>query len=76
MEPLAGLSSASACIDLKYLDQYTFKPVYTHQCFENEFIPGFAPMEEDELLAQDIARKSEELCVSLVASINQTIVVY
>jgi hypothetical protein len=57
VEPLAGLSSASACIEIKYLDQYTFNPVYTHQCFEKEYIPGFAPMEADEVVAHDITRK-------------------
>ncbi len=67
LDPVAGLTSASACIDLN-LDvsdgthtseiAFTFKPVYTHQCFEKEFIPGFAPFLADEQEALDLASKS------------------
>ena len=42
---VAGLSSASACINITVLgvSVISFKPVYTHQCFEGEFIPGYEP---------------------------------
>jgi len=56
VDPVAGSSSASASIEIKYLE-YTFNPVFTHQCFEKEFIPGFAPMEIDEFKAHEITRK-------------------
>ena len=56
VDPVAGSSSASASIEIRYLD-YTFNPVFTHQCFEKEFIPGFAPMEIDEIKAHEITRK-------------------
>ena len=67
IEPAAGSSSASACILFKLLlgdddDEYKFKPVYTHQSFENEFIPSYAPLEEDEVEAHEIT--SELLAVA------------
>lgn len=49
-EPVAGLSAASSCIRIsiqfpseKNIDMLTFRPVFTHQCFENEFIEGWRP---------------------------------
>ncbi len=62
LDPVAGLTSASACIDLNLdvsggTSAFTFKPVYTHQCFEKEFIPGFVPFSADEQEAFDLASK-------------------
>lgn len=52
MEPTAGLSSAASCIKISLLGFSPFRPVYTHQCFEGEHIPGWSPTDE----AQDQAR--------------------
>ena len=47
-EPVAGLSAASSCISLNidFEDGAPcfFRPVFTHQCFDNEFIPGWRPL--------------------------------
>ena len=53
-DPVAGLSSASACISLNCLGKYMFKPVFTHQCFDNERIRGYQP-------SVAAARNSEEI---------------
>jgi len=64
LEAVAGLSSAAACIELNLLDSnsdaslsFSFKPVFTHQCYENEAIQGFAPFLTEALEATDIASK-------------------
>lgn len=58
-EPAAGLSSASRCIELSHLvddrrcditsniNHQRFHPVYTHQFFENEYIPGYQPFHSE-----------------------------
>ena len=54
-EPVAGLSTASSCIRLSIQNENEdgssphaptsfFRPVFTHQCFEKEFIPGYRPL--------------------------------
>ena len=51
-EPVAGLSAASSCIrlsvcddtDVDGLNSSSFRPVFTHQCFNREFIPGWRPL--------------------------------
>lgn len=59
LEPVAGLSSAAACVDLHLLDS-VFKPVFTHQCFMNEAILGFRPFVVDEEDAANIANIQRE----------------
>ena len=56
-EPIAGISAASSCIRLslcspKSEELLTFRPVYTHQCFQDEFLPGWRPL----VNAEDEAR--------------------
>mmetsp|Transcript_2150 Transcript_2150/g.3091 ORF Transcript_2150/g.3091 Transcript_2150/m.3091 type:complete len:525 (-) Transcript_2150:52-1626(-) len=58
-DPAAGLSSASRCIELFHLvdncgsditsniNHQRFHPVYTHQFFENEYIPGYQPFNSE-----------------------------
>ena len=45
-EPVAGLSAASSCITLNIdgAPSFQFRPVFTHQCFDNEFINGWRPL--------------------------------
>ena len=47
-EPVAGLSAASSCISLHIniegAPSLSFRPVFTHQCFDNEYIPGWRPL--------------------------------
>ena len=78
IEPAAGSSSASACIQFQLLgdddDEYKFKPVYTHQSFENEFIPSYAPLEEDEVEAHEIT--SELLDVAYYITLYYIILYY
>ena len=50
LEPAAGLSSASSCIRLSLLGA-TFRPVYLHQLFPDERIPGWRPSAEAEMEA-------------------------
>jgi len=59
LEPVAGLSSAAACIDLHLMDS-VFKPVFTHQCFMHETILGFRPFVVDEEDAANIANIQRE----------------
>ena len=63
-EPVAGLSAASSCIRISIqsppssenMEALPFRPVYTHQCFENEFIDGWRPTLEAEKQSQQIHR--------------------
>ena len=63
-EPVAGLSAASSCIRLSIQSSpssentvvSSFRPVYTHQCFENECIEGWAPTIEAEQQSRLIHR--------------------
>lgn len=43
-EPVAGLSAASACIRLSHCDHLAFRPVFTHQNFKDERLPGWRPL--------------------------------
>lgn len=54
LEPAAGLSSASSCIKLSLLGS-TFRPVYLHQVFHDERIPGWRPTAEAEMEARATA---------------------
>lgn len=54
LEPAAGLSSASSCIKLSLLGS-TFRPVYLHQVFPDERIPGWRPTAEAEMEARATA---------------------
>ena len=54
LEPAAGLSSASSCIKLSLLGS-TFRPVYLHQVFPDERIPGWRPTAEAEIEARATA---------------------
>jgi len=56
LEPTAGLSSAASCINISLPGYRPFRPVYTHQCFEGEYIAGFSPTDE----AQDQARSTAD----------------
>ena len=64
-EPVAGLSAASSCIRLSIcLDDdgnpppfRQFSPVYTHQCFPDEFISGWRPMSSAEQLSQQVYQR-------------------
>lgn len=51
-EPVAGLSAASACIRISLGEQSTFRPVFTHQCFKDECINGWMPVDDAELQAR------------------------
>ena len=55
LEPTAGLSSAASCIKISLLGYRPFRPVYTHQCFEGEYIPGWSPTDEAKDEARSIA---------------------
>jgi hypothetical protein len=60
LEPQAGLSCASACIRMRYANDFkgrVFKPVYTHQIFEDEVIRGFQPFLSDIQEAKELAGK-------------------
>ena len=54
LEPAAGLSSASSCIKLSLVGS-TFRPVYLHQVFPDERIPGWRPTAEAEMEARATA---------------------
>ena len=49
-------SSAALCIRLYHLDQQ-FSVVYTHQCFEKEWIPGYQPFQE--YLSKDASQQQQ-----------------
>lgn len=68
LEPAAGLSSASSCIKLSLLGS-TFRPVYLHQVFSDERIPGWRPTAEAEMEA----RATAGVCRHLLASLSVTI---
>ena len=56
-EPVAGLTAASACIRLSLCSEsevLTFRPVFTHQCFPDECLPGWRPLIEAEHQARSI----------------------
>ncbi len=62
-EPVAGLSAASACVRISIqspssekIDLLSFRPVYTHQCFEKEVIEGWRPSLEAEQRSRLIYR--------------------
>ncbi|KAL7513410.1 hypothetical protein ACHAXN_010457 [Cyclotella atomus] len=62
-EPVAGLTAASACIRLSLCcgsEQLTFRPVFTHQCFQQECLPGWRPMLDAEDEARSIYRSWRE----------------
>jgi len=63
-EPVAGLSAASSCIRLslclddgKLSPPCHFFPVYTHQCFPDEFISGWRPMASAEQSSQQVYQR-------------------
>ncbi|KAL7432135.1 hypothetical protein ACHAXM_002967 [Skeletonema potamos] len=64
-EPVAGLTAASSCIRLSLcLDDggkpsppCHFFPVYTHQCFPDEFISGWRPMTSAEESSQQVYQR-------------------
>lgn len=62
LEPQAGLTCASACIRLQYKNHYLpsaiYKPVYTHQIFQEEVIPGYQPFPLDIQEAHELAKKA------------------
>ena len=79
LEPTEGLSSAAACISIELLAAVEsgsagsggagaafFKPVYTHQCFQHEVIPGFEPFHAEAQEAKDLA--SEYYCFYLTST--------
>jgi histone acetyltransferase 1 len=53
-ELIAGLSAASACIRLSLDEQFelSFRPVFTHQFFPDECLPGWRPLSDAERQAQ------------------------
>jgi histone acetyltransferase 1 len=57
-EPVPGLSAASSCIRLSLIasSSQSFRPVYTHQCFEGECIAGWRPLLEAEHQSRQIYR--------------------
>ena len=57
-EPVPGLSAASSCIRLSLTasSSPSFRPVYTHQCFEGECIAGWRPLLEAEHQSRQIYR--------------------
>jgi histone acetyltransferase 1 len=62
-EPIAGLTAASACIRISLCfpsEQLTFRPVFTHQCFPQECLPGWRPMIDAEDEARSIYRSWKE----------------
>ena len=58
-EPVAGLSAASACIRFSLGEQSTFRPVFTHQCFKDECILGWMPVDDAEYQARLIYKSWE-----------------
>ena len=59
-EPVAGLSAASSCISLSLcLDENSpsFFPVYTHQCFPEEYIQGWRPYTRAEQNSLQVYRR-------------------
>ena len=64
-EPVAGLSAASSCIkfslcldeDEKLPSSSQFLPVYTHQCFPDEFISGWQPMSSAQKSSQQVYQR-------------------
>ena len=66
-EPVAGLSAASSCIRISLRPSTSadeelppFRPVYTHQCFDNECITGWRPMPEAEDQSKQIYQSWKE----------------
>ena len=59
LEPTAGLSSAASCIKITLLGR-SFRPVYTHQCFEGERIRGWSPSDEGQIQAEKTAARLRE----------------
>jgi hypothetical protein len=58
LDPIAGMSCAAACISIELSmvgSSCAFKPVYTHQCFQDEVIPGFEPFQKEAKEAQNLA---------------------
>ena len=69
-EPVAGLSSASACIQISICPSFasssdptrslseplTFRPVFTHQSFPDEYLPGWRPLVDAERQAELVYR--------------------
>ncbi|KAL9186396.1 hypothetical protein ACHAXT_005634, partial [Thalassiosira profunda] len=68
-EPVAGLSAASSCIRFSLAAPSTeeggapapasspFRPVYTHQSFEGECLPGWRPVPDAEDESREIYRR-------------------
>lgn len=62
-EPVAGISAASSCIRISLRSSPpsphatpSFRPVYTHQCFEKECVTGWRPYLDAERQSQQIYR--------------------
>ncbi|KAL3763120.1 hypothetical protein ACHAW5_010750 [Stephanodiscus triporus] len=58
-EPVAGLTAASSCIRFSLTASSSlssFRPVYTHQCFEGECIEGWRPLPEAERQSREVYR--------------------
>jgi histone acetyltransferase 1 len=57
-KPVPGLTAASSCIRLSLAasSSPSFRPVYTHQCFEGECITGWRPLLEAEHQSRQIYR--------------------
>lgn len=60
-EPVAGLSAASACLvfssSVSGSEEPAYRPVFTHQIFDGEFIPGWRPLQSAEAESKDIYAK-------------------
>ena len=62
-EPFAGISVASPCTRISISSDgnlLDFQPVFTHQCFEEEFIPGWRPLTEAENQSKQVYRSWKE----------------